>query len=142
MLSFFPCKSFHPNYTEEINLTLKLWIKQDMSSNCLLFLHVKSFFDNPPLSFSLRLPCSVGGIRRRFMSQGKYLSVTDQPVLMQWQVSPSPPWGLSSPAWINSLCLAKWGLETHLLPERPSNNWGLVGNLYLKLCRDLAHCSK
>lgn len=60
-------------------------------------------------------------------------------MLLRWQVSPSPPWGLTSDALINSLCLAKWGLETHLLPERPSNNWGRFGDLYLKLCGDLAY---
>lgn len=128
--------------TEKINLTLKLWIKHDASSNTLLFLHLMSFFCTFPLCLSLFVcPSSVGGIGRRFMSQGEYLSVTDQPVLLRWQVSPSPPWCLSSPAWINSLCLVKWGLETHLLPERPSNNWGLGGDSYLKLCRGLAHSS-
>lgn len=39
-----------------INPTLKLCIKQDTSSNTLLFLHVISFLDAPPLSSSLRLP--------------------------------------------------------------------------------------
>lgn len=95
-----------------------------------------------PLCLSLSgCPSTVGGIGGRFMSQGEYLSVTDQPALLRWQVSPSPPRWLSSPAWINSLCLAKWGLETHLLPERPSNNWGLGGDPYLKLCGGLAHSS-
>lgn len=75
------------------------------------------------------------------MSQGEYLSVTDQPVLLPWQVSPSPLWCLSSPPLINSQCLAKWGLETHLLPERPSNNWRLSEDLYLKLCGGLANSS-
>lgn len=69
------------------------------------------------------------------MSQGEYLSVTDQSVLLQWQVSPSPQLCLSSPPLIN------WGLEIHLLPERPSNNWGLGEDLYLKLCRVLADSS-
>ena len=51
-----PSILFHPLYPEEINPTLKLWIKQDTSSNTLLFLHVMSFLDVPPLSFSLHLP--------------------------------------------------------------------------------------
>lgn len=75
------------------------------------------------------------------MSQGEYLSVTDQSVLLQWQVSPSPQLCLSSPPLINFQCLAKWGLEIHLPPERPSNNWGLGEDLYLKLCRVLADSS-
>lgn len=67
------------------------------------------------------------------MSQGEHLSVTDQPVLLWWQVSPSPRWCLSSPTLIKSQCLAKCGVGTHLLPERPSNNWGLIGDPYSKL---------
>lgn len=111
--------------TEGVNPTLKLWMKQDIQT--LPFLHVTSFLDAPPLCLPLFVfPDSAGEIGRRFMSRGRYLSVTDTPVLLRWQVSPSPLWGLSSPAWINSLCLARWSLETHLLPERPSDNWGAV----------------
>lgn len=51
------------------------------------------------------------------MSQGEYLSVTDQSVPLQWQVSPSPQLCLSSPPLINFQCLTKWGVETHLLFE-------------------------
>lgn len=49
--------SFQPHYTEEINPTLKLWIKPEMSSNTLLFFcMLYRFLDVPPLSFSLPLP--------------------------------------------------------------------------------------
>lgn len=76
------------------------------------------------------------------MSQGEYLSVTDQPVLQQWQVSPSPQWCLSSLSLINSQWLAKWGLETHLLPTRdPLTNGDLGKDLYLNLCGGCAKCS-
>lgn len=47
---------FIPSTLKKISPTLKLWVKQDMSSNTLLFLHVISFLDVPPLSFSLHLP--------------------------------------------------------------------------------------
>lgn len=73
------------------------------------------------------------------MSQGEYLSVTDQPRLLQWQVSPSPLWCPPSPALINSLCLANWDQEIHLQHERPFNNWGLRGDLDLNHCGGLAH---
>lgn len=42
------------HYTEKINTTLNLWIKQKCFQT--LFLHVMSFLDVPPLSFSLRMP--------------------------------------------------------------------------------------
>lgn len=85
---------------------------------------------------------SAGGTWRRFMSQGEYLSVTDQPVLRRWQVSPSPQWCLSSLPLINSLWLAKWGLETHLLPTRdPLTNGDRCKDLYLKLCGGCAERS-
>lgn len=69
------------------------------------------------------------------MSRGEYLSVTDQPVLLRWQVSPSPPWRLPTPTLIKFQCLAKCGVETHRLPERPSNNWRPRGDPYLIIYR-------
>lgn len=100
------------------------------------------FFWLSPLCVPLFLfPSLVGGHGWRFMSWGEYLSVTDQLVLLWWQVSPSPQWCLSSPALISAPCLAKWGLETHLLPARRSNDWRLVWDLCLKLCGGLAHSS-
>lgn len=108
------------------NPTLKLWTN--------FFFCMLCPFGMFPLCLS-HFSChsSVGGIGRRFMSQGEHLSVTDQPVLLWWQVSPSPLWCLSSPTLIKSQCLAKCGVGTHLLPERPSNNWGLIGDPYSKL---------
>lgn len=67
------------------------------------------------------------------MSQGADLSVTDQLVLLWWQVSPSPLRCIPSPTLIKSQHLAKCGVGTHLLPARPSDKWGLGGDPYLKL---------
>lgn len=54
----------HPHYSEKglgINLTLKLWIKQDVFQTLLLFVHSVSFLDVPPLSFSLSAQAQLEG---------------------------------------------------------------------------------
>lgn len=116
------------------NPTFKLWTKKDSSSN-FIFCMLCPFWMFPLCLSHFSYPSSVGWIWRRFMSQGEYLSVTDQPVLLRWQVSSSPLWRLPSPTLIKSRCLAKCGVESHLLPERPSNNWGPRGDPYSIICR-------
>lgn len=114
-------------------------LKKSRTCPLMFFLMLWTLWTFPLRLFHHVCSSSVGGTWRRFMSQGEYLSVTDQLVLLRWQVSPSPQWCLSSHPLINSQCLAKWALEAHLLPTRdPLTNGELCKDLYLKLCGSLA----